>query len=69
MAYEFVNRETGKATVQNQGTTSTVTINGVNTKTVDADTFHRAIELFVGIVNWTAGDMSRVVTEDVVSTS
>lgn len=69
MAYEFVNRETGKATVQNQGTTTTVTIAGINTKTADADTFHRAIEMFIGIVSWTAGDMSRIVTEDVQQTT
>lgn len=69
MAYQFVNRDTGRASIQKQGTTTTVSIAGVNTKTTDADSFHRAIEMFVGIVNWQVGDLSRVVTQDVETTS
>lgn len=69
MAYVFVNQETGKATVEKQGSTTKVTIAGINTKTADADTFHRAMEIFMGIAGWAAGDMNRVVTEDVIETT
>ena len=69
MAYQFVNQQIGKASVGNAGTTTTVSIAGINTKNDDADQFRRAIELFVGIVGWTIGDLSRVVTQDVEQTT
>ncbi len=69
MAYEFVNRTTGKAGLTKQGTTTNITVAGVNTTTTDADKFHRGIELLVGIVGWTAQDINRSVTQDVEATS
>lgn len=69
MAYQFVNRQIGKASVGEQGATTTVSIAGINTQNNDADQFHRAIEMFVGIVGWTIGDLSRVVTQDVEETA
>lgn len=69
MAYQFVNRQTGKASVEAAGTTTTVSIAGINTTTSDADKFHRAVTLFMGIVGWTVGDLNRVVTQDVETSS
>lgn len=65
MAYKFVNQQIGKATVQQAGSTTIVSVAGINTKNENADQFHTAITMFVGIVGWTIGDLSRVVTQDV----
>lgn len=68
MAYQFVNRTTGKAALTKSGTTTTINVAGVNTQTNDADKFHRGIQLFVDIVGWTPQDINRVVTQDIEAT-
>lgn len=64
MAYQFVNRSSGKTQITDE-TNAVFTLNGINTKTDDADMIMDGLETLLDIVGWTIADVNRVVTQDI----
>lgn len=68
MAYQFVNRSTGKSQVTDEND-STFTLNGINTETTDANVIMAGLSTLLDIVGWTVQDANRVVTQDIEETT
>lgn len=67
MAYQFVNRSTGKSQVTDENDT-TYTLNGINTQSNDANAIHDGLTILLGIVGWTVAEANRIVTQDIEET-
>lgn len=67
MAYQFVNRTTGKSQVTDENNT-TFTLNGINTQSNDATAIHNGLTTLLDIVGWTVTDANRIVTQDIEET-
>lgn len=65
MAYKFVNQQSGKSQVQLQGSTTSFTLNGINTTTTDANVIMEGLTTLLGLVNWTVGEANRITTQDI----
>lgn len=68
MAYQFVNRSTGKSQITDEND-STLTLNGINTATTDANVIMGGLSILLDIVGWTVQDANRVVTQDIEETT
>lgn len=68
MAYQFVNRSTGKTQVTDTQN-ATFSLAGINTTTNDANQLMSGLTTLLGIVGWTIADVNRVVTQDVEETT
>lgn len=68
MAYQFVNRSTGKSQVTDEND-STFTLAGINTSTTDANVIMGGLSTLLDIVGWTVADANRVVTQDIEETT
>lgn len=68
MAYQFVNRSTGKSQVTDENST-VFTLNGINTSTNDANVIMSGLSTLLDIVGWTVQDANRVVTQDIEETT
>lgn len=68
MAYQFVNRSTGKSQVTDEND-STFTLAGINTSTTDANVIMGGLSTLLDIVGWTVQDANRVVTQDIEETT
>ena len=68
MAYQFVNRSTGKSQVTAEND-STFTLAGINTSTTDANVIMGGLSTLLDIVGWTVQDANRVVTQDIEETT
>lgn len=68
MAYQFVNRSTGKSQVTDENSTI-FTLNGINTSTTDANVIMAGLSTLLDIVGWTVQDANRVVTQDIEETT
>lgn len=68
MAYQFVNRSTGKSQVTDENSTI-FTLNGINTSTTDANVIMSGLSTLLDIVGWTVQDANRVVTQDIEETT
>ncbi len=68
MAYQFVNRSTGKSQITDENST-VFTLNGINTSTNDANVIMSGLSTLLDIVGWTVQDANRVVTQDIEETT
>lgn len=68
MAYQFVNRSTGKSQITDENA-STFTLAGINTSTTDANVIMGGLSILLDIVGWTVQDANRVVTQDIEETT
>ena len=68
MAYQFVNRSTGKSQITDENA-STFTLAGINTATTDANVIMGGLSTLLDIVGWTVADANRVVTQDIEETT
>lgn len=68
MAYQFVNRSTGKSQITDEND-STFTLAGINTSTTDANVIMGGLSTLLDIVGWTVQDANRVVTQDIEETT
>lgn len=68
MAYIFQNQAQGKVQITDDSETS-YTLTGIATGSNDANVLMGGLSIMLDIVGWTVGDVTRVVSQDVVEES
>lgn len=69
MAYQFNNEVAAKMSVTMSDSTDKITLAGVNGRETDANVIMGGISTLLGIVNWSARDAARIVTQNVEETT